>query len=89
MEYTKSTLKQWGDFIKCMVRGLSLGKTADFVRIHYTTTFYWRHKILDALDVMLNDTNLKGTVQMDKPLYLKVVKVIIRRILNLNFQMIE
>jgi transposase-like protein len=40
LEYTKSSLKKWLVFIQCMVRGMSLRKTAKYVGIHYTTAFY-------------------------------------------------
>jgi len=74
LDHTKSSLRKWGDFIKCMIRGLSLRKTAEYVGIHYTTAFHWRHKILDSLDVLLNDTNLKGTVQVDETFVLESCK---------------
>jgi transposase-like protein len=41
------------------------------VGIHYTTAFYWRHKILDSLDILLDDANLKGTVQVDETFILE------------------
>jgi transposase-like protein len=57
-----------------MVRGVSLRKTAEFVGIHHTTVFYWRQKILDALDVLLDDTTLVGTVQVDETFILESCK---------------
>jgi hypothetical protein len=74
LAHTKSNLKQWGDFIKCMERGMSLRITAEFVGIHHTMAFYWRHKILDSLDVLLDNTTLVGTVQVDETFVLESCK---------------
>jgi hypothetical protein len=37
LAYTKTSLRKWGNFIKCMINGVSLRKTAEQVGIHYTT----------------------------------------------------
>jgi transposase-like protein len=37
---------KWLDFIKCMLEGYSLRKSADLIGdIHYVTLFYWRYSL--------------------------------------------
>ncbi len=61
---------KWLDFIKCMLEGYSLRKSADLIGdIHYVTLFYWRHKVLSALKQMDFDT-FSGIVEMDETYFL-------------------
>lgn len=61
---------KWLDFIKCMLEGYSLRKSADLIgEVHYVTLFYWRHKVLSALKQM--DFNaFSGIVEMDETYFL-------------------
>ncbi len=61
---------KWLDFIKCMLEGYSLRKSADLIGdIHFVTLFYWRHKILSALKQMDFNT-FSGIVEMDETYFL-------------------
>jgi len=49
MAYTHKVDK-WLKFMDCMVRGMSLRKSAEVIGgITWVTLFYWRHKVLSAL----------------------------------------
>lgn len=61
---------KWLDFIKCMLEGYSLRKSADLIgEVHYVTLFYWRHKVLSALKQM-NFSAFSGIVEMDETYFL-------------------
>ncbi|MFJ5718202.1 IS1595 family transposase [Neobacillus sp. NPDC093127] len=61
---------KWLDFIKCMLEGYSLRKSADLIGdVHFVTLFYWRHKVLSALKQMDFDT-FSGIVEMDETYFL-------------------
>lgn len=61
---------KWLDFIKCMLEGYSLRKSADLIGdIHFVTLFYWRHKVLAALRQTDFDT-FAGIVEMDETYFL-------------------
>jgi hypothetical protein len=61
---------KWLDFIKCMLEGYSLRKSADLIgNVHYVTLFYWRHKVLSALKQMDFET-FSGIVEMDETYFL-------------------
>lgn len=49
--------------------GLSLNKTAVQCHIHSNTAFYWRHKLLDALQSMANAVELNGIVEADETFF--------------------
>lgn len=46
---SKKDVKQWIQYAKCMINGYSIRKCAEEVKINIPTSFYWRHKILDAI----------------------------------------
>jgi len=57
---------KWIEFIKCMLEGYSLRKSAELIGgVHYVTLFYWRHKILAALNQMDFD-KFSGIIEMDE-----------------------
>ncbi len=66
---TRKDLSIWEKYISCMMNGLSIRKTADICGIHKNTAFYWRHKILDALQKMADDVKLDGIVEMDETFF--------------------
>jgi transposase-like protein len=41
--------EKWIKYIKMMINGVTLPKISDSLKIHISTAFYWRHKILNAL----------------------------------------
>lgn len=49
ISYTKKSITLWLQYIKCMISGYSLRKSAEIVGINLSTSFFWRHKILDAV----------------------------------------
>ena len=57
--------KVWKKYIKCMVEGRTLEKSAEIVGVCLKTSFYMRHKILNALDCVQTDT-VSGIVEMDE-----------------------
>ncbi len=63
---TKKDIGVWKKFIHCMIEKYSLRKTAQICNIDITTAFYWRHKILDALQNIQNGVKLDGIVEADE-----------------------
>ena len=63
---TWKDLEVWRLYIKCMIDKLPLRKTAQICGIHLKTAFYWRHKILDALQNMMSEVQLNGIVEADE-----------------------
>lgn len=55
----------WGKFVRCMVEGMSVRKTAAEVGISVPTAFFWRHKLLAALRT-LDKPILAGVVESDE-----------------------
>lgn len=55
----------WKLYVRCMVEGYSLRKSAKKCSISLPTAFYWRHKLLDVLKQKLRTTKLKGIVEAD------------------------
>jgi len=49
MYCSKKGIDKWIEYMKCMVRGLSLRECSHIVGINIATSFYWRHKIMDGL----------------------------------------
>ncbi len=52
-----------------MMNGFSIRKTAEICGIHRNTAFYWRHKILDALQNMANSVKLNGIIEVDETFF--------------------
>ena len=57
--------EKWVKYIELMVEGYTLPKIAERLKIHISTAFYWRHKILNALG-SLGFEQLKGIVESDE-----------------------
>lgn len=66
---TRKSLDTWKKYITCMMQGLSIRKTAEICKINKNTAFYWRHKILDALQNMANSVELNGIVEADETFF--------------------
>ncbi|MBQ7335566.1 MAG: IS1595 family transposase [Clostridia bacterium] len=66
---TKKDLSVWEQYISCMMQGMSIRKTAEVCGIHRNTAFYWRHKILDALQNMADNVTLNGIVEADETFF--------------------
>lgn len=53
-------------YVHCMIEKYPLRKCAEICNINLATAFAWRHKILDALQNMMNEVELDGVVQADE-----------------------
>jgi transposase-like protein len=60
---------KWITFIECMLQGHSLRKSADLVGVTWVTLFYWRHKLLKALQ-QIDIPSFQGIVEMDETYFL-------------------
>ncbi len=66
---TKKELAVWQKYINCMMHGFTVRKTATICGISINTSFFWRHKILDALqEKTMNDT-ISGIVEADETFF--------------------
>jgi transposase-like protein len=63
---TRKDTSTWRLYIHCLIEKYSLRKTAKICNISLSTAFYWRHKILDALQIMMNEVKLDGVVEVDE-----------------------
>jgi transposase-like protein len=59
----------WIEYAKCMVNGYSLRKCASIVGISLSTSFFWRHKLLDALRTYMDVGNVGGVVEVDESFF--------------------
>lgn len=66
---TRKDLETWKQFIRCMVNGFSVRKTAVECEIHKNTAFIWRHKVLDALTQISDKTKLDGIIEADETFF--------------------
>ncbi len=66
---TRKDLFVWEKYIDCMMNGLSIRQTAGTCDIHRNTAFFWRHKILDALQNMADDVTLNGIIEADETFF--------------------
>lgn len=53
-------------YVHCMIEKYSLRKCAEICDINLATAFAWRHKILDALQKMMEEVELDGVEQADE-----------------------
>lgn len=60
---------KWIKFIECMIKGMSLRKTAEIVGVNWVTCFYWRHKLLKALS-QLKPNSFEGIIEIDETYFL-------------------
>jgi transposase-like protein len=73
IDFTRKDIQKWLLYIRCMIEGYSIRKTAIKVGIHRNTAFYWRHKILNSLGNA--DTNdLTGIIEADETFFLESFK---------------
>ena len=61
---------KWIKYIEMMVAGRSLRAIAKELKIHLSTAFYWRHKVLFALQ-SLGHQKLLGIVESDETFFLE------------------
>ena len=66
---TRKNLSVWAQYLKCMSDKKTLKETAEECSISVTTAFYWRHKILDALQEVTDRVYLDGVVESDETFF--------------------
>jgi transposase-like protein len=62
---TKKDISVWVKYCECMANKLSLRKSAEICDIDLQTAFFWRHKILQALNAD-DQKQLSGIVESDE-----------------------
>ena len=66
---SRKRLAVWEKYIDCMLSGMTIRDTAHECGINKNTAFIWRHKILDALQTMMNEVKLDGIVEADETFF--------------------
>ena len=56
----------WEKYIRCMIDGFSVRKSAEICGIHRNTAFIWRHKILDALQIIQDSIVIDGIAEANE-----------------------
>lgn len=62
----KKDISVFEQYVHCMIEKYPLRKCAKICGINLATAFAWRHKILDALQKMMEQVELDGVVQADE-----------------------
>lgn len=63
---TRKSLETWIKYIECMMNWASVRESAERCGISDRTSFLWRHKILDAMQIITNSVTLGGIVEADE-----------------------
>ena len=66
LKSSKKDLSVWKKYVHCMIKKYPLRKCAKECGISLSNAFIWRHKILDALQNMMNEVALDGVVEVDE-----------------------
>ena len=67
---TRKDFQVWKRYVKCMMDGLSVRKSAAICKINRNTAFVWRHKIIDALALLATkQKRLGGIVEADETFF--------------------
>ena len=66
LKSSKKDLSVWKKYIHCMIEKYPLRKCAKECGISLSNAFIWRHKILDALQNMMDEVTLDGVVEADE-----------------------
>ncbi len=66
---TRKRLSVWANYLRCMMDKKTLAETAEECQISVSTSFAWRHKILDALRELADKVYLDGTVEADETFF--------------------
>lgn len=64
-------LATWKKYVDCLLQGLSIRKSARVCGISLPTSFFWRHKILEAIGKALDkkQSKLKGIIESDETFF--------------------
>jgi len=63
---SKKPKELWLEYTRCMISRLSIRKTAKLVNLNIATSFFWRHKILEAVKISLSSDQLQGVIEADE-----------------------
>jgi len=63
----------WLNYIEMMIEGYTLPKIAKRLKIHISTAFYWRHKVLNAVR-SLGESVLQGVIESDETYLIESMK---------------
>lgn len=63
---TRKPLSVWIKYIECMMNWSPVRESAERCGISDHTSFIWRHKILDAMQIIRNRITLEGIVEADE-----------------------
>lgn len=63
---TRKPLDTWIKYIECMMNWATVRESAERCNISEHTSFIWRHKILDAMRIMMDRVTLEGIVEADE-----------------------
>jgi transposase-like protein len=66
MSHSNIKTNKWLNYAKCMILGYSIRKSAAIGEVSVKTSFYMRHRILDAVRNHLGIGNISGIVEMDE-----------------------
>lgn len=66
MYYSKKDSTHWEKYINLMISNTNLRTSANMLNITLETSFYWRHKLLDAFNLMFQTKELCDYVEMRK-----------------------
>lgn len=63
---TRKSLSTWIKYIECMMNWAPIREAAERCEVSDHTSFIWRHKILDAMQIMREQMTLEGIVEADE-----------------------
>ena len=66
LKHSRKSLEVWHLYVECMINKFSLRKSAEICNLSLPVAFAWRHKILDALQNMMEQVRLDGVVEADE-----------------------
>lgn len=69
LEHTLKPRSTWELFIKCMLERKTVREAARICGICKTTSFLWRHKVLDSLQGMMASVKMDGVVEADEAFF--------------------
>lgn len=71
---SKLPLKYWLEYAKCMILGFSIRRAAEHIDVCVKTSFYMRHRILDAIRIYIGIGHLDGVIEMDETYFAESFK---------------
>lgn len=80
---SKRDIRKWIFYAKSMINEYSIRKCARIVGISIPTSFYWKHKILDAIRVYMRIGSIGGVIEVDEAFFREFLKATIEIALHL------